>query len=647
MLDVNELKRSADVPGLIGRRIQLKKEGDHFVACCPFHAEKTPSWKLDKRQGDWLWKCFGCGKGGDVVTFLELYDRLTTKQAIEVLAQAAGVNKEWHEHSKQVTDTFKPLVESKEKVTFTLEQWSKFEAALTTAPAAVKWLIEVRAVGEDTIKRLRLGYTQTYKGKLPQNVEHVRDKGWVMFPRIEHKKVVAVKLRSIEDKVFTQIANMESRSLFNVETIDPLEPVFVTEGELDACILEQAGYRAVSVPAAGTDLEPKDKQALKLAECIYLAGDMDMTGTQYMQKLLREFGKNTYWLTWPGKVKDASDFFRESCTCDVEVFYTEVQRLMTEARNRPPENVESLLTIMRQSQGSDLENDPDRLHFPPDLVEVDRMTYTPKGGVALIFSTYSGTGKSMFKTQILLHEARRGEVVVDLSPELRKAEYTALVTSQIKGRELLGGLRRTGNVPEEHIHAAADMLDVRTAKGTDFRYYVGFDVPGQTEEEVLEFLRSTITLLSATRFAIDTFHRLIHADKGNQVEAEGRMIKKLEALGLELGCIFILICQSNAEAEGLEHLKRNEHGVLRGSREIRDIPASIYLLHRNRRPQRDGEDPDDIMELETVVFAKKTRFKGPGKPQVKLRLMEQWSLFVPLAYGGAPKEEEPVETFSL
>ena len=80
--------------------------------------------------------------------------------------------------------------------------------------------------------------------------------------------------------------------------------------------------------------------------------------------------------------------------------------------------------------------------------------------------------------------------------------------------------------------------------------------------------------------------------------------------------------------------------MLRGSREIRDIPASIYLLHRNRRPQKDGEDPDDVLELETGVFAKKTRFKGPGKPQVRLLLREQWSLFVPLQPEGKTASAE-------
>lgn len=262
----------------------------------------------------------------------------------------------------------------------------------------------------------------------------------------------------------------------------------------------------------------------------------------------------------------------------------------------------------------------------------------------LIYSTYSGTGKSMLKTQILTYEACRGEVVVDLSPEIRDDEYLSLVTSQTVGPEV-GGLRRTGRMDRKYFIQAADMLEKEArSNGKDFRYYVGHNVLGQNEEEILQFLDNTIRTLGATRFAIDTFHRLIFAEKQSQVQAEGSMIKKIEALGNKYGTIFMLICQSNAEAEGIDNLKKNEHGVLRGSREIRDIPASIYLLHRNRRPQRDGQDPDDVLELDAGLFAKKTRFKGPGKPQVRLLLQEENSLFVPQTNrpepDGSPRRDE-------
>ena len=99
-------------------------------------------------------------------------------------------------------------------------------------------------------------------------------------------KVVAVKLRSILTKAFSQWAGMDAKALFNYETVNGFEPVFVTEGELDACVLEQAGFCAVSMPNATPNLTPEGRNRLKRATCIFLAGDNDGTvGNVAMKKL--------------------------------------------------------------------------------------------------------------------------------------------------------------------------------------------------------------------------------------------------------------------------------------------------------------------------------------------------------------------------
>ena len=636
--ELDAIKKKANVPLIIGQRIALKEEKGRYIARCPFHEENTPSLGLDDKQGSWLWHCFGCGKGGDVITFIEMFDHCDTRTAIEKLT-ATVENKEWQSEAEKIQKAFKPIDSAKPKTRFTTEQWKRAMQALQDAPAALAWLRDTRGLLDETIKAMQLGYVKKHIYKIEERFEACREQGWIMFPRIENGNIVAVKFRSIVEKCFSQVNNMDSRALFNIETINPLEPVYVTEGELDACILEQAGFRAVSCPSAGADIAPKDRIRLKIAERIFLAGDNDGTvGSKYMAKLHIEFGKNTHQIIWPD-CKDANDFFRDACHRDVEEFQKQIKALSKKAKNAPPPGFRSIIERLMEMEGTDLGADPRRLHFPATLERADKMTYTPYGGVAVFYSTYTGTGKSMLKTQILTEEAKRGEVVVDLSPEIRDDEYLSLITSQQVG-PVIGGLRRTGRMDRHHFQKAAEILEDEAAqRGVEFRFYVGHDVLGQSEEEILTFLEFTICTLGATRFAIDTFHRLIFAEGKNQVQAEGSMIKKIEALGNKYGTIFILICQSNAEAEGIDNLKKKEHGVLRGSREIRDVPAAIYLLHRERRQQKNGEDPDDVLELEAGLFAKKTRFKGPGKPQTKLLLQEANSLFVELAPSSASNDE--------
>jgi len=82
---IEEIKHSVDLAALMrSRGIHLKKNGKGYVGLCPFHADKNPS--LSLTPGENLWKCFGCGAGGDAIRFLELFDKIGFKEAVEKLS---------------------------------------------------------------------------------------------------------------------------------------------------------------------------------------------------------------------------------------------------------------------------------------------------------------------------------------------------------------------------------------------------------------------------------------------------------------------------------------------------------------------------------------------------------------------------------
>lgn len=651
--DIKALKRKADVVAIIGADIELKAQGRTYVACCPFHGEKTPSFTLDDRQGEWLFHCFGCKKGGDIIKWFELRDNLNTKDAIAKLESivAPAQNKEWRENAEEVQQNFQPIGDDEKKTTFPLEAWAAKVEALKNCPEALRWLNEVRGISTEAAIGLQLGYVKTHKFRIQDHQSGCRDKGWVCFPRIRGNKIVAVKFRSITEKCFTQAPKMDTQTLFNVETINAMEPVYLTEGELDACILEMAGFRAVSVMSAGAAISPQARIDLKTAERIFLAGDNDGgVGSEYMKKLYRELGENTHAIIWPG-AKDANDFFREACGRDVEKFRQRVQELSKEAKNAPPEGFKTLINALNEGESSDLANSPNRLHFPMNMPLCDEITYVTRGQIACLYSTYSGTGKTMIKTQILISEARRGEVVVDLSPEIRGQDYLNLVTSQVVGPKIEGGLRRTGRVDKEFQKRAAKILDVPTAAGTDFQYYVGHNIVGDTPEGVLEFIEHTIQATGCTIFAIDTFHRLIFASGNkNQAQIEGEMAKKLELVAIKYGTIFLLIGQSNAEAEEIQNLKKDTKGKLRGSRELVDVCSAVYLLHRKRKQVGEGEQPVDLLENEAQLICQKSRSNAGGRQIVNLMLQPENSTFIEGALNSpkgdpGPQSQEPPSNY--
>ena len=82
---IDRLVEDTDIVNLLGQYLSLTKKGNNYVSCCPFHEEKTPSFTISPQKS--IYHCFGCGKGGNVITFLQEYEGLTFIEAIEKLAE--------------------------------------------------------------------------------------------------------------------------------------------------------------------------------------------------------------------------------------------------------------------------------------------------------------------------------------------------------------------------------------------------------------------------------------------------------------------------------------------------------------------------------------------------------------------------------
>ena len=86
---IAEVQQRNDIVDVISQYVHLQKKGSNYTCCCPFHNEKTPSFSVN--QARQMYKCFGCGEGGSVITFLQKYENYTFPEAIKYLAERAGV----------------------------------------------------------------------------------------------------------------------------------------------------------------------------------------------------------------------------------------------------------------------------------------------------------------------------------------------------------------------------------------------------------------------------------------------------------------------------------------------------------------------------------------------------------------------------
>ena len=147
---INEVQTKTDIVELISTYIPLKRSGRNFKALCPFHGEKTPSFMISPQKQ--IFHCFGCGEGGGIIQFLMLYEKVSFVEAIEILANRAGLNIPYEQQEKNKIKTI--LYEA---VTEAMSFFNKYLVQEATSKPVLKYLAQ-RGVGEKTIAQFKLGY---------------------------------------------------------------------------------------------------------------------------------------------------------------------------------------------------------------------------------------------------------------------------------------------------------------------------------------------------------------------------------------------------------------------------------------------------------------------------------------------------------
>ncbi|MDE2264810.1 MAG: DNA primase, partial [Alphaproteobacteria bacterium] len=163
---LDEILRRTDIVQLVGRKVKLTRRGQAMWGCCPFHKEKSPSFKVE--NGRRTYKCFGCGKGGDAFKWLMETEGLTFPEAVEKLAGEAGVElPKWTAEDEAREEKKKSLYDI-------VEAACAFYEAQLREPVgrAARDYLKSRGLDEAAAKRFRLGYAPSGN----QLTEHLKGK---------------------------------------------------------------------------------------------------------------------------------------------------------------------------------------------------------------------------------------------------------------------------------------------------------------------------------------------------------------------------------------------------------------------------------------------------------------------------------------
>ncbi len=319
---IDDLRRQTDIVRVIQDYVSLKKKGANWMACCPFHQEKTPSFSVNPAKD--IFYCFGCSKGGSVFNFVMEIERVTFPEAIRIVAEKANVALPVLEEDKRFETRRRDADDIIQLNTWALEWWEQQLAQGGGETQAGRDYIDGRGLTAETRKAFRLGFAPdswdgltTYLKKQGASAAQIeqsglvvvkdgggfydRFRGRVIFPVMDAQgrpvafggRVLSADeqpkyLNSPETAAYTK-----GRHLYGLHlTRDEIRRkgfAILVEGYLDLIVLYQAGVRNL-VASLGTALTSEQAKLLgRFARKVVVNYDGDRAGVKAAKRAIDGF----------------------------------------------------------------------------------------------------------------------------------------------------------------------------------------------------------------------------------------------------------------------------------------------------------------------------------------------------------------------
>ena len=353
---IEEVRMKNDIVDVVSGYVKLQKKGSSYFGLCPFHNEKSPSFSVSPSKQ--MYYCFGCGAGGNVLTFIMEYENYSFPEALKYLADRVGVElpqQEMNEEMKRQQDLRSRILEMNKMAA----KYYYYQLRSEHGIQAMNYL-KGRKLSDETIHKFGLGYSTKYGNDLYKylkskgisdeilaqsglmNVDEKRgmyDKFWnrVIFPIMDvNGRVIGFGgrvmgdgkpkyLNSPETKVFDKSRNLYG---LNMARTSRKKYMLVCEGYMDVISMHQAGFTN-AVASLGTALTSQHASLLKrYTDEVILTYDSDEAGVKAALRaipLLKEAGVATKVLSML-PYKDPDEFIKALGT-------EEFQKRIDEAQN--------------------------------------------------------------------------------------------------------------------------------------------------------------------------------------------------------------------------------------------------------------------------------------------------------------------------
>lgn len=337
---IEEVRMKNDIVDVISGYVKLQKKGANYFGLCPFHNEKSPSFSVS--PGKQMYYCFGCGAGGNVLTFVMEYENYTFQEALQSLADRAGVTLPKMEYSKEAREQaeFRARLLEVNKLA---ANYFYYQMKQPQGKIAYEYFHDKRKLTDETMLRFGLGYSNKTSDDLYRFLKEKgyddaflsqtglvtieerggRDKFWnrVMFPIMDvNNRVIGFGgrvmgdgepkyLNSPETKLFDKSRNLYG---LNYARTTREKYMLVCEGYLDVISMHQAGFTN-AVASLGTAFTSQHAGVLKrYTDQVILTYDSDGAGIKAALRaipILRDAGISARVLNMK-PYKDPDEFIK-------------------------------------------------------------------------------------------------------------------------------------------------------------------------------------------------------------------------------------------------------------------------------------------------------------------------------------------------
>ena len=336
-----KVRSSSDILEIISQYVSLKKTGSNYTGLCPFHSEKTPSFTVSPSKQ--FYHCFGCGEGGDVISFIMKEEKLSFPESVKLLADRAGIILE------EKDDTKSRELRKKRELIYRVNKDAArfFYQCLSMNKIALAYLNR-RSIDKKTIKKFGIGFAEKswdslYKhlinyGYSDNDLEssglivkrknksgfYDRFRNRIIFPIIDTRgDIIAFGGRSIDSSMPKYLNSPETLAfskgnhLFGLNIVNKetdRNKIVLVEGYMDVISLYNYGIN-YSVASLGTAFTSNQGKLLKrFDEEVYICYDSDLAGfkaTDRVIDILKAEGINAKVILLPSG-KDPDDYIKEN-----------------------------------------------------------------------------------------------------------------------------------------------------------------------------------------------------------------------------------------------------------------------------------------------------------------------------------------------